>query len=343
MSKAFIAKQMLDATRRATGSIFIMDLQIIQGWLEDQPPYGSASMPPCSELRCFETGPRDLPGNVGGAVINQSSSFEFVDEGQIALLSAGATVFCWRLPEPGSSVGTRLSPLWRYQHNEMIITMAVLSNQTVVLGGMGGSITILNWKKTQSNAFSSKPTPTIQGRLKFDEVGKNSLFCTVQVMVTARLVGDFFRLTWLSLGGRLSTVNVCLEPKSDLVFNKPKRDKTPFSEVEACGTVNNETIIWSASELLRNNGGVDSSEKRSTYDDRILRPSEQQPQAVYRRGSSLLKQWDYIANTRSQFFRLGIRRRKPIAIHPSSEYMVAVESNSDRIVVFTDRVSIEGV
>lgn len=314
-----------------------MDLQIVQGWLEDQPPYGSASMPPCSELRCFETGPRDLPGNVGGAVMNQNSSFVFVDEGRVALLSAGATVFCWRLPA-GSGLGERLSPLWMFQHNEMISTMVILSSQTVVLGGEKGSITILNWKRTQSNAFSAKPTPTVHSRLNLAGSKHNS-FRAIRLMVASKLVGDFFRLTCLPQRGKIASLIVDLQPKSDAVFDQPRRDGAQSVEVEACGSVNNHAMVWKASELIRNNGGIDPSASHVSIDDRILRPVEQS-QAAYIRGRSWLTHWNPISSISFQPLDIEIGRGKPLVIHPNMEFIVAVEGYSDRLVVLRDKVSL---
>jgi hypothetical protein len=311
-----------------------MDLQVVQGWLEDQPPYGSAAMPPCSELRCFETGPRDLPGNVGGAVINRSSCFVFVDEGRVALLSAGATVFCWRLPPRASSLGARTSPFWRYQCSDMISTMAILSAETVVLGGESGSITILNWKKTQCNAFSCRPTPTISAR--FDWPGKGNVFRTVRLTAVKKLIDQFFRLTWLSQHEQISSLTVCLGSES-ISFDKPKVNAAGknLPLVQACVLADSETFIWNAFKILVNAAGPEES--RTIHDDRVLR-QEGDDRLKYTRGEPLLKCW--VANGEGTFGRQSftdeIGSIKSMALHPSAEYVV-LGTGSNTLVVLADR------
>jgi hypothetical protein len=305
------------AFRRATGSVFIMDLQVVQGWLEDQPPYGSAAMPPCSELRCFETGLRDLPGNVGGAVINRSSCFVFVNEGRVALLSAGATVFCWRLPPRASRLGSRTSPFWRYQCSDMISTMAILSAETVVLGGESGSITILNWKKTQCNSFSCRPKPTISAR--FDWPCKGTVVRTVRLTAVKKLIDQVFRVTWLSQHEQISALTVCLGSES-ITFDKPKVNVAGknLPLVQACVLADSETFIWNAFKIL--NYAAGSEESRNIHDDRVLRQDEDD-RLKYTRREPLLKFW--VANGEgrlsSQSFTDEIGSIQSMALHPSAE------------------------
>jgi hypothetical protein len=327
-----ITNRIIVVVDRATGSVFIMDLQVVQGWLEDQPPYGSASMPPCSELRCFETGPRDLPGNVGGAVINRSSCFVFVDEGRVALLSAGATVFCWRLPPRASNFGARTSPFWRYQCSDMISTMSILSAETVVLGGETGSITILNWKKTQSNAFSCRPTPSICAR--FDWPGRGDLARTVRLTAVKKLTDHFFRVTWLSQNEQITSLTVCLRSES-ITFDKPKLLATGrnLPLVQVCALVDGETFLWNAFKMIVN--AFVPKESRNIHDDRVLR--QEGDGQSYTRGEQLLK--CTVANGKGTCVQSIIDEIGSItsmAIHPNDEYLL-LGTSSNTLVVLADR------
>lgn len=318
---------------RATGSVFIMNLQLVQDWIEEQPPYGSASMPPCSELRCFETGPRALPASVGSSALSRSSCFVFVDEGRVALLSAGATIFCWRLPPRVS--GARTLPFWRYQCSEMISTMSILSAETVVLGGETGSITILNWKETQCNAFSSKPTPTIFARFDWPGTGKFDRIRTVRLTAVKKFTNSFYRLSWLSQNEQVTSLTVCLESKS-LAIDKPKvgSNGQDLSLVQVSALVENETFLWNAFKMVVHQDVV-PEENRNLHDDRILR--RERDGISYSRGQPLLK--CFVADrqgTYSQSIIDEISSINSMAIHPNAEYVV-LGTGSNTLVVLADR------
>jgi hypothetical protein len=148
---------------RLSGSVYIFDLEAVGGWLDTYVRTGRSEgglLPPCRELRCFEEGPRRLPGNVGGAVINHDASFCFLDDGQHAVLSAGTAVFCW-FTGGGNWVPGIVNLLWKFQYKDTITAMAVLTHDTVVLGTCNGRLAVLNWKQVTRAAFSCKPSPTL--------------------------------------------------------------------------------------------------------------------------------------------------------------------------------------
>ena len=143
--------------------MYIFDLEAVGDWLESYAQNGRVEggiFPPCRELRCFEEGPRRLPGNVGGAVINHDSSFRFLDEGNHAVLSAGTAVFCW-YTGGGNWVPGVVNLYWKFQYKDIITSMELLTSETVVLGSCIGRLAILNWKKVTRAPFSFKPTPTL--------------------------------------------------------------------------------------------------------------------------------------------------------------------------------------
>ena len=172
-------------------------------------------MPPCRELRCYEEGARRLPGNSGGAVINQDSCFRYLEAGKYAVLSAGTAVFCWKLGV-GSWVPGTVQLHWKFQYKDTITAMTELSPETIVFGSCRGRLAILNWKKLQRSSFSVKAVPTlVDDWLSFQTDNPKNQFLTpshprgmgVQFLRIVKerpsLPGrlDLLRLVWLTASG----------------------------------------------------------------------------------------------------------------------------------------------
>jgi hypothetical protein len=138
-------------------------LDAVRAWLESYIQNGRTEggpLPPCRDLRCFEEGPRRLPGNFNGAVIHHDSTFLFLDDGNHAILSSGNMLFCW-CTGGGNWVPGMLNVVWKFQYKEAITSMAVLTSDMIVLGSCSGRLAVLSWKKVVRASFSCKPSPTL--------------------------------------------------------------------------------------------------------------------------------------------------------------------------------------
>lgn len=82
------------------------------------------------------------------------SDFVFVDGGDRMILSCDDVLCCW------SIVGETPSLIWKYRWKPLS-SMVSLCKDVLVLGSKHGHLALLNWKKTQRNAFSLKASPTI--------------------------------------------------------------------------------------------------------------------------------------------------------------------------------------
>ena len=152
---------------RSTGAIHLYDVSAIVVDVHHFHAATTTTMmnpPPCRILTTGITAPTEL-----SILFVGSNNHDDENDETHALVAANQQISCWDLRSSSSSNNNnsnRTTPKrkWSWSSNKnsrYITSMAVVTNDVVVLGFSDGTLALLNWKLLQRPAFSTAPSPTL--------------------------------------------------------------------------------------------------------------------------------------------------------------------------------------
>jgi hypothetical protein len=143
-----------------------------------------------------------------GVAVPSESCIIFFNEGRHAVVSANHHLSFWDL-----STRTRE---WNFNWGKRISSMAMVSDEIVVIGSSRGLLAFVNYKKLERASFSLNPTPTVVKEWLSSrglETPNKDAMGIRDLVVDCVLPGGLVRLCWVTFCGWQLSVTVDLAGK----------------------------------------------------------------------------------------------------------------------------------